>query len=686
MKRLYQHTVQHPKLIVILFLMAAIVCAGLRNQVSVNYDMTDYLPEDAPSTVSLDVMQEEFDGAIPNARVMVRDVSLSEAQDIKRQIKQCTGVTDVTWLDDTMDLSIPLDFMDTDTVETYYKDGNALFSVTIAEDDRIQAVDEIRAVIGDGNAMTGDMVSSAIATRSTEQEIRLIAVFGVSFVFLVLLLTLNAWIEPFIVLIGLGVAVLINAGSNLMFGEISFVTNAAGSILQLAVSLDYSVFLMHRFEECRQEVPDSRQAMANALTLSTNSILSSGLTTVIGFLALIFMRFQIGPDLGLALAKGVSISLITVFLFTPSLILLMEKWIIATRHRSFVPSFARFGRAVRKAMLPLVCVFVFIVIPSYHLSNCNSFYYGSSHIFGKGTQLGEDTAAVEDIFGKQDTYVVLVPNGDLQREKQLSNALHELPEVNSILSRVDYLGPAIPQEFLKSDLLSKLESERYTRMVLTVEAETDSEKTFALVKTIRDTISEVYPEQSYLVGEGVSTCDLRDTITQDMKKVNLIAIGAVFLVLMLTLKSVTLPVILVLSIETAIWINLTIPYVQGKMVFYISYLIISSIQLGATVDYAILYTDRYLDYRKQMGRRDAIAETTAAVTVSMLTSGTVLMVVGFLLGFVSSHGILAQLGMFLGFGSLLSLLIVLFVLPGLLFVLDRAIEKTTLKARFYRKE
>ncbi len=492
---------------------------------------------------------------------------------------------------------------------------------------------------------------------------------------LVLILTTTSFAEPFLVLAGLGVAIVINAGSNLLFGEISFVTNSAGNILQLAVSLDYSVFLLHRFAECRQESADPKEAMVQALTMSTTSILSSGLTTVIGFLALCLMQFQIGPNLGLALAKGVAISLITVFVFMPALILCTYKFIDKTKHRSFMPGFKGFGRFVSRLMLPMVVVFVLLIVPCYQASNANSFYYGASHIFGSSTQLGVDTERIEDTFGKQDTYVLMVPKDGIATQVALSKALQQIPQVKSIISYVNTVGGTIPAEFLGGGTVSKLNSEHYTRMVLTVDAAYEGDETFSLVETIRNTAQQYYPDQWYLAGEGVSTYDLMKTVTADMVKVNLVAIGAVFVVLLLTMRSLILPVILVLSIETAIWINLSIPYFTGQSIFYIAYLIISSIQLGATVDYAILFTDRYKEMRQTYDRKEAVVQTVSAVAVSVLTSASVLTVVGFLLGIFSTHGLLSQLGYLLGKGTLCSLVIVLFVLPGLLYLFDKMIVK-----------
>lgn len=681
MRKFYNWVVNHRKLVIAVYAVLFIICAVCKTQISVDYDMNDYLPESSASTVALNLMDKEFDGDVPNARVMVKDVTIPEALEYKEKISNVDGVTDVTWLDDAVSVDVPLETQDTDTIENYYKGGNALFSVTIEKEKRVDAVSNIRKIIGDDNAMTGSAVSTADATTSTVSEIGKISVIAVLFVILVLILTTDSWFEPVVVMIGLGVALIINAGSNLIFGEISFVTNAAGMILQLAVSMDYSVFLIHRFTECRKQNSDPKEAMVDALTMSTSSILSSGLTTVIGFLALCLMRFLIGPDLGRALAKGIAISLITVFTFMPCLILSTYKWLDKLEHRPFVPSFNGFGRVVQKVTVPVLIIFVLAIVPSFLASNANSFYYGASHIFNEKTQTGADTAQIEDIFGKSDTYVLMLPKDDKVQQKALSDALHEIPQVTGIISYVDTVGMEIPESYLDEETYSKLCSDRYTRMILSVEADYEGDETFDLVETIRDTAEEYYPGEWYLAGEGVSTYDLMDTVTQDMMKVNLMAIGAVFLVLLLTMRSIVLPVILVLAIETAIWINLSIPYFSGQPLFYIAYLIISSIQLGATVDYAILLTERYKEYRETCGKKEAVSNTLSAVTVSILTSGSVLTVVGFLLGYISSHGLLSQLGFLIGKGTVCSLIIVLFALPGMLYLFDRTFIKKKIRKR-----
>ncbi len=673
MEKFFRSIVKKKKTVIIVFVTLSIVSIFCQKMVSVNYNLNDYLPEDSQSTKSIEVMEKEFDGGIPNVRVMVNNVTVPEALEYKEKIAAVDGVTDVIWLDDSISVAQPIEMADKDTVENYYKDNSAIYTITMDDSDETaseKTLNDIRAIIGDDNQMAGSAVVTSVAATSTVTEIYKIATLAVIICFIVLFLTTTTWIEPLLVMCSLGVAVLINAGSNIIMGEISFVTNAAGNILQLAVSLDYSVFLLHRFEEYRKKYNDPEEAMVQALCKSTSSILSSGLTTVIGFLALCLMRFGIGSDLGIALAKGIAISLITVFVFSPVLFLYTYKLIDKTHHRSFMPKFEKLGKVVGKVMIPLSCIFALLIVPAYLASISNDYYYGPAHIFNEKTELGADTQKIEDVFGQSDNYVLLVPNTSTATEKELVEDLKSYPQVTGIISYVEQAGAEIPKEYLDKDTLSKLVSDNYSRIIITVKTDPEGKETFDLVQNIRDLTQKYYPDKYYLAGESVSTYDLMDTVTADMIKVNAVAIGAVFLVLVISMRSVILPVILVLAIETAIWINMAVPYFQGSTVFYIAYLIISSIQLGATVDYAILMTDRYKELRQTYAKKDAVVKTISAVTVSILTSATVLTSAGFLLGYISTHGLLAQLGIFLGKGTLCSLVIVLFVLPGLLYIFD----------------
>ena len=654
------------------YAVAAVLCALLSLLVSVNYDINDYLPPDAPSTTAIHVMEDAFSGGIPNVRAMARDVTVPEALALKQQIARVDGVTSVTWLDDVAEITVPLEMQDPATVEAYYKDGAALFTITVADDQRAQAVAAIDALLGDAGALTGSAVSTAAATNSTVVEVAQIAAVAVLYVFFILGLTTASWAEPVLIMLGMGAAILINNGTNLIFGEISFVTSAAGSILQLAVSLDYSVFLIHRFAEVRAARPgaDPGDCMVEALTKSASSILSSGLTTVIGFAALVLMQFQGGPARGGDRGGGVVFALLPFFPGAPAVGPPALPGRERPRHKPLLPTFTGFGRLVSRIMLPMVAVLAIIMVPSYLASGANEYYYGAGHMFAADTEVGRDTQAIEEVFGQSDTYVLLVPAGDTATQSQLSAALHALPQVTGILSYVDTAGAEIPPGYLDDATLSQLVSNGTTRMVLSVAADFEGDAAFALVEQVRAIAQQYYPDSWYLAGQGVSTYDLMDTITGDMAMVNFVAIAAVFLVLLLLERSLILPIVLVLCIETAIWFNLALPYFTGTVVFYIAYLIISSVQLGATVDYAILFSDRYREYRQTLDKKPAIVAAVATVTPSVLTTGSGLAVVGFLMGAISSNQLLAQLGNFLGVGSLASLTIVLLALPGILYLID----------------
>lgn len=682
-RRIFSIVVEHRKAVIVFYVVVVAICAYCATLVGVDYDINDYLPEQTASTRALDVMESAYDGGIPNARVMVRDVSVKEAAAYEQRLQDVDGVEDVVWLDDYVSTRIPYELIPDGILETYYKDGNALFSVTIDDDKRIEAVDGMRAVIGDDNAMAGSAVSTAVATTSTVSEIRVISALAVAFVLLVLVLTTTSWIEPVIVLASLGAAVVINSGTHLVFGTVSFVTNAACSILQLGISLDFAVFLLHRFEECRSSTRGAPADMVEALCLSSTSILSSALTVTFGFLALTVMQFLIGPDLGFALAKGMLISVVTVFSFTAALLVACDGAVSRTRHRPFVPSFERFGRVVTRIMVPAAVLCALLPIPSYLASTSGDidYLYGASHVLGPETRVGADSTAIEEAFGTRDTYALLVPQGDSAAQRELSAELRTLDPVVSVLCMADIVGPAVPDTIVPDRLTEMFDADGWTRMVVTVDAEYEGNATFSLVDEVRAVAESHYPGQWLLAGQGVSTTDLMLSITEDKDTVDLLAVVAVFVVLTIALRSAALPIVLVLVIETAIWVNFSIPYVMHTPVFYIAYLIVSAIQLGATVDYAILLTDRYREERASHPKRESVVRTLTAVTVPILTSGSALTVCGFALGVVSTHGVLSQLGYFLGRGTLLSLVAVLLVLPGLLYAFDGVASRNKRQAK-----
>ncbi len=687
MKAFFQQILKHKILVLTVFILAALFSGLLSRTVSVNYNMMDYLPDNAKSTVALKVMNQEYQQDVPNVRVMIPEVTLPQALEYKKQLLQVDGVEELNWLDDIVSLDVPLETLPQKTVEAWYKDNNALYSLTVDPDKQVAALDAVRKIIGEKGAMTGSCVNTTVATVNTGAEINKIMMIAIPIVFIILLLTTSSWFEPVLFLGTIGIAILLNMGTNVIFGEISFVSKAAGSILQLAVSMDYSIFLLHRFAEYRQEGLDVQNAMLEALRKSFSSITASGVTTVIGFAALILMHFKIGPDMGMVMAKAIFFSLLCVLVLLPVLAILCYKLIDRTHHVSLMPELKHFKGAVLKIKAPVLTLFVLIAIPALLAQSSNAFLYGSSEIFGnQDTQIGRERLLIEETFGKSNQMVLMVPKGDLAKEKLVSQALQGIPQVSSIISYVDSVGAEIPMEYLPNKQLSQLVSENYSRMIITVKTDYEGTESFHVVEQIRDIARQQYGDAYQLVGESVNTYDMKHVVTADNTRVNLIAIAAVGVVLLLTFRSLSIPLILLLVIESSVWMNLSVPYFFGESIFFIAYLIISSVQLGATVDYAILFGSRYMENRRMYPKTEAAKQTIADTTISILTSASILATAGTILGVISTNKILSQLGYLIGRGALFSSLLVLFVLPALLVLLDKWIQKTTLNCNFINRE
>ena len=688
MNRYTTFILKHRKWIMSVFLILAVVSAGFSTMVGVNYSFTDYLPDDAPSTKALDIMNEEYNQSIPNMRVLIYDVSIPEALSYKKKLEAAEGVEEVTWLDDSINIYEPLEMADQDTVDTWYKNKDALYSVTVSskEEEKEKAVSQIREIIGDENSMSGTAVTDILSPIHTSKEIQKIMVIVLPIVFLVLCLTTTSWFEPVLFMITIGVAIMLNRGTNLIFGEISFVTNAAGSVLQLAVSMDYSIFLLHRFAENRENEMDVQNAMINAVKQSMGSVLSSGLTTVTGFAALILMRFKIGPDMGLVMAKAILFSLICVLCFLPALAISTYKWIDKTQHKKLIPNFQCLSRWIMKIRIPVTILAIFVAIPCLIAQGRNDFLYGSSRVYStEETQMGRDLLAIEKEYGASNPLVIMVPKGNISKEEALNDALKENENVTSVISYANTVGPSIPDGFVPSESLSQLYSKHYSRFIVTLGTEEVEDGWTEKLDDIRSICKTYYGDEALMAGDLVSTEDLKDTITQDNERVNILAIAFVFVILLFNFKSLTIPILLSLVIELSIWMNLSVPYLTSTSLHYIGYLIISSVQLGATIDYAILLTSRYIEERKEKGKWASARDSIYHCILSLLTSAVILAIAGVTLGKISTNLVLSQLGTLVGRGAVISFFLVIIVLPTLLILFDKMIEKTTIHMHFYKE-
>ncbi|WP_216830302.1 efflux RND transporter permease subunit [Alkalihalobacterium elongatum] len=672
---------KYKKSIVVVFMLLTVLSAIAQFFVSINYNMSEYMPEDTPSTKAMEVMEEEFDVPLSNAQVMIRDVSVQEALLYKDMLEEIDGVSDVVWLDQVMDLKTPLEMAEKELVETYYKDNNALFSLTIREGDEVEITDAIYELIGEENALTGEAADAAVAQSMAASEAIYAALLLVPLIIIILVISTTSWIEPVFFLTAIGVSVLINLGTNIFIGEISFVTQSVSPILQLAVSLDYAVFLLHSFAHYRDKTATPEEAMKLAMKNSFPAIAASAATTFFGFLALTFMQFEIGADLGVNLVKGIVLSFISVMVFLPALTVVFYKWIDKTQHKPFIPSTFSIGNGVMKVrIISLVVVFV-LLVPSFLAQQQTTFIYGSGE-HPESTRLGSDIIAVDEVFGKTTPIVLLVPKGDVAREVRMEQDLEEVQYVTNVISYNQAVSPAIPPEYLDPSITEQFHSENYSQIILYTETANEGDIAFQVVESVREIAESYYGDEALSFGESVALYDMKTVITRDNIVVNILTVVAIGLILTLTFKSISLPIILLLTIQVAVWLNLSMPYFTDTPLVFVGYLVVSTVQLAATVDYAILFTENYLENRKKMPAKQSIMKTLNEKTFSISISAAILSCVGFILWITSSNPIVGSIGLLLGRGALLAFIMVLFFLPALLFVFDKVIGKTTLNANF----
>lgn len=683
MDRFSNVIIRNKKAILILFAVAALAGLFLLFFTNINYNLVDYLPSDAQSTAALKIMNGEFVKPMPNASVMVNDVTLVQALEYKQKLAQIDGVTQVIWLDDMMDIKRPLEMGDAGTIEGFYKDGAALFSVTVAKGMEKEACNDILNLIGGDNALTGEAPSLVfIQQTATSTVIKAMAIL-LPVVVLILILSTKSWLEPLLFLLTIGISIAINMGTNAFLGEISFMTNSISPILQLACSLDYAVFLLHSFQDNRKKYANVEDAMRHAMKESMSTVAASAATTLFGFLALLFMNFGIGADLGINLAKGIIFSFISVMAFLPALILCVYRLIDKTQHKAFLPGFENINKVLSKIAVLAVIIISIVIVPAFLGQGRTGFLYGNETI-DPDTRYGRDTVAVEEQFGKSTVMALLVPRGDVAKEQALCKALEQLEHITGVVSYVTNVSALIPPEYLGDDITEQFYSQNYARIIIYTNTPAEGDVAFETVESINEEIKAHYEDGFYTLGQSANLYDMKNIVQKDNVTVNLIAVAAIFVVLLITFRSAILPFLLVLTIEAGIWVNLAIPYFSGTPINFLGYLVLSTVQLGATVDYAILLTNTYLRNRKRMPKREAISVSLGGSFKSILVSALTLSTAGFTLHITSSNSAIADIGLLLGRGTLLSLLMVVCFLPTLLAVFDRPIEKFTFKTAFFR--
>lgn len=679
---------RHRKMILITFVIAIVLGSFLALKVPVNYDLSTYLPENTESTRALKEVKDLFGDALPNLDIILEDCDLADVLTAKKKIAADPDVVSVQWLDDVADVTQPLELLAPEYLDNFYKDGTARLVVALGGKDFRHSLERIRRNLDQSPAkpvrLRGEAVGVARAAVSASSEVSHVFMIAVPMTFAILFLVTSSWFEPILFMLTIFAAIPLNLGTNIFLGSVSFITQSVGAILQLAVSMDYSIFLLNHFGRFRREGDKVEDAMAKAIAKSFSAVTASALTTVFGFIVLVFMQFRIGPDLGIVLAKGILFSLLSVLFLLPSLTLLSVKWVDRLTHRSFLPrmealrSFARF--AVRLGPLLMIVVLI-TTLPLIKAKNANHFLYGMGS-FPEGSQEYEDRRIISQHFGEMQDLILLVPQGDPASEQLLHQDLEKLPYVKSVISYDGMVGYQIPEEAVPKEALNQLKSGELSRFIVRAALPEEGPLTFQAAEELRALSAKYYGGEARWAGAPFSLLDMRDTIQADDVIVNGLALLSIGLVLFFSFRSFSLPFILIFSIEYAIWCNLAIPYFQQESLSYIGYLVISTIQLGATVDYAILSAQYYLDFRRRLEPREAAVEAVSMALPAITPPALILSVMGFILAHFSTIPVVSGLGRVLGQGALLSLATVIFLLPSFLRYLDPLIRRSNLPASF----
>lgn len=797
LKRIAGFIVSRRKMFMIIFAILTIISGALIPFVQVNYDQTVYLPADSDTFRGLNVMKDEF-GAPGSMSVMVRDVSIVEASEIRKDLETFDGVGGIVFLD-TMLLSMKtddtqsdeayldmmidmlsmvyrmqsdyfpdrslgyvygrmLEFSDSiagsvgtggiisdnglidlndifgtivsfgdggqsvsdidpssiDMLEGYYKKNCALLNVTFVESDfdtgTKESVDSIISFVTAKHEayFTGPAASAFFNQRDGANEIMAISIMAIFVSAALLLLATKFFAEPLIYIGVLVVAIILNMGTNIVFGMISNIANLVSALLQLALSMDYSIFLLHSYVAEKAKTPDPKIAMKNALAHSLSPISASSLTTIAGFVALMFMSYRIGLDFGLVLAKGILLSLVTVFLFMPGIVLAMSNILEKTKHRSVLEFtrdlFAKFTekrqenaakkpKKVKKQRLPLIYrysdslfkiksvvpfIFIILMIPMFFFQNSNNFFFGEYIEGNEASTYMRHSAETSAIFGRQNTGVVLFSNELLDKEEELCQSLEKLSFVSSVTS-LKTLTASMAEEDISTETRSQFRGVNYSRIIISFDLSDEGAETFANIERVEQLLQYTFGESHtyYLLGTSKSIYEISQFSLSDSFFISMLTLLFIFVILIFTYRSATLPFILAIVIQGATWINMAIPYLMGEALQFMGYIIVSAVQMGATIDYGILLTSNYMRYREGADKKQAMRIALKSSFGAILTSSSVLTSIGLALGIMSTSSTSIIMGMALARGTIISTISMLFILPQLLMLFDKLIMKTT---------
>ena len=675
--------VKHRILILVLCILLLIPAAiGMQNT-RINYDMLDYLPEDMDTVIGQNALMDDF-GKGAFSLIIVEDMPRRDVAVLKEKLQQVKHVETVLWYDSLADLSIPMEMLPKKLYDAFNTENATMMAVffdsATSADVTMDAIREIRSICGRQCFVSGMSALVTDLKDLCEQEEPVYVALAVACACAAMMLLLDGWLVPFVFLASIGVSILLNLGSNWFFGEISYITKALASVLQLAVTMDYSIFLWHSYNEQLAHTDDHQQAMAQAICRTFSSVLGSSVTTVAGFAALCFMSFTLGRDLGLVMAKGVVLGVVGCVTLLPALILLLDKPLQRTRHRSLIPDMRGFSKAICKAFPLLLVLFALLIWPAYsgYAKTNDEVYYDMGQCLPEDMEYVIANSKLSEEFNIASTHMLLV-SAQLPRRstEQMLTEMEQVEGVKYVLGLESVVGPLVPEELLPDSVRSILKSDNWELMLINSEYKVASDAVGHQVERL-NTILKRYDPQGMLIGEAPCMKDMIDTTGHDFQVVNAVSIAAIFLIIALVEKSLSLPFILIAVIELAVFINLGLPHYLGQSLPFIAPICISTIQLGATVDYAILMTTRYKAERAAgRDKREAVGIALQTSAPSILVSGFGLFAATFGVAVYSNIDIVSSMCMLMARGALISVVLVLLMLPALLILCDGIVCRTT---------
>ena len=648
----------------------------------VNYDVLTYLPEDIETMQGQDILVKDF-GTGAFSMFIVDGMEDKEVSALKAKIENVEHVQKVLWYDSLADISMPKSMIPKDVYEVFNSDTGTMMAIFFDEgtssDGTMEAIGEIRKLAGKQCFLSG---MSAIVTDTknlAEKETPLYVLIAVVLAVIVLGLTMDSYFIPLLFMLSIGMAIVYNLGSNYFFGEISYITKALAAVLQLGVTLDYSIFLMHSYEE--QQVRyngDKERAMAHAISQTFSSVIGSSVTTVAGFIALCFMTFTLGMDIGVVMVKGVILGVIACVTILPSMILCCDKWIMKTMHKPFLPDIGKISDKVTKRYMIYVIIFLVLLFPAIYGNNHTAVYYNLDETLPKDLPSIIANEKLKKDYDMNTTHMILVDSSVESADvAKMIDKMDDIDGVKWALGLDALIGPAIPQDMIPNSVTDMLKNDKYQLLLVNSEYKVASDELNAQIKDLNKILHK-YDKGGMLIGEGPLTADLIDITDTDFKTVSMVSIGIIFVIILILFKSISLPVILVGVIEFAIFVNMGIPYYTGTKLPFVASIVIGTIQLGSTVDYAILMTTRYKRERNHGAEKyDAITTAHRASAQSIMVSALRFFAATIGVGLYSNIDVISSLCILMARGAIISMIVVIFVLPSMFMVFDKVIVKTS---------